>query len=209
MRAACSRRWISPKCSSNSWNSVISLFLRPPGVHARQFEHPAENNPEMPVIWRGKLIYDEQRTLAVWAKVRISVDREVSIARETIPKGAVIRADQVATTRVRQFPTLELNRSSPLITMGKVARRTLEPVSRLSRKRSTTPKTCYGVRLCTSRRSMAERAFVSTLSRSRPGKRGEMILVHNPSSGRNFRALSQDGNRWSYEENCEPRQLRE
>ena len=40
-----------------------------------------------------------------------------------------------------------------------------------------------------SKRSTAERAFVSTLSLSRPGEKDEIIMVHNPSSGKNFRAL--------------------
>ena len=47
------------------------------------------------MIWRGKLVYDGQRSLVVWAKVRISVDRDVFLAARDIPKGAVIRADQV------------------------------------------------------------------------------------------------------------------
>jgi flagellar basal body P-ring formation protein FlgA len=150
---------------------------------------PPENNPEMPVIWRGKLIYDEQRTLVVWAKVRISVEREVSIARETIPKGAVIRADQVATTRVRQFPTFELNRSLPLMTIGKVARRTLragQPIvaEALDDLKDVLRGETVHVQAIDGGASIR---FNATAQSS--GQKGQIILVHNPYSGRDFRAL--------------------
>ena len=86
---------------------------------------PPGNDPGAAVFWRGKLAYDDQRSLMVWAKVKISVDRDVFLATETIPKGAVIRADQVATTRMRQFPLPEPAWGLPLVAAGKVARRTL------------------------------------------------------------------------------------
>ncbi len=86
---------------------------------------PPGNDPEAAVFWRGKLVYDDQRSLMVWAKVKISVDRDVFLATETIPKGAVIRADQVVTTRMRQFPLPEPARGLPLVPAGKVARHAL------------------------------------------------------------------------------------
>ena len=67
----------------------------------------------------------------VWAKVRISVDREIFLATETIPLGAVIRAEQIVSTRVPQFPSRESQPSSAYAIVGKVARRTIPAGQRI------------------------------------------------------------------------------
>ncbi len=88
-----------------SWNSATDFSLQAGWCSScAALNKPPGNNPQTPVIWPGKLIYDDQHSLSLWAKVRISVDREIFLATETIPKGAVIRADQIASTRVPQFP---------------------------------------------------------------------------------------------------------
>src|SRR5260370_39115153 len=65
---------------------------------------PPPSAPESPVTWRGKLIYDGQHSVVVWAKVRITVERPLLIAAEEIPAGTVVRADQIKITSSRQFP---------------------------------------------------------------------------------------------------------
>jgi flagella basal body P-ring formation protein FlgA len=155
-----------------------SLLNKPPG-----------NNPQMPVIWRGELIYDDRRSLVVWAKVRISVEREVFLAAETIPKGAVIRADQIATARIRKFPSLDLAPGTPLAVAGKVARRTLvagQPIvaAELDTVKDVLRGATVHVRAIDGGASIR---FDATAQAS--GQKGEVIMIHNPSSGRNFRAL--------------------
>jgi flagella basal body P-ring formation protein FlgA len=155
-----------------------SLLNKPPG-----------NSPQMPVIWRGELIYDDRRSLMVWAKVRISVDRDVYLAAKTIPKGAVIRADQIATARIRQFPSLDLAPSTPLVVAGKVARRTLMAGQRIVAEELDTVKdvlqgATVHVRAIDGAASIRFDAIAQA-----SGQKGEVIMIHNPSSGRNFRAL--------------------
>jgi flagella basal body P-ring formation protein FlgA len=150
---------------------------------------PPENNPETSVIWRGKLIYDAQRSLAVWARVRISVDREILLATETIPKGAVIRAEQIATTRIRQFPVLEPARSAPLVIAGKIARRTLAAGQPIGPEALDDPKdVVQGKTVHVEAIDGGASIRFDGIAQS-SGLKGEMVMVHNPSSGRNFRAL--------------------
>lgn len=149
---------------------------------------PPENNAETSVIWRGKLIYDAQRSLAVWARVRISVDAEILVATETIPKGAVIRAEQLATTRVRQFPVLELARA-PLVIVGKIARRTLAAGQPIGPDALDEPKdVLQGETVHVEAIDGGASIRFDGIAQS-SGLKGEMVTVHNPSSGRNFRAL--------------------
>jgi len=171
---------------------AFSNQLLPPGQLEFQragLNKPPGNDPAAAVFWRGKLVYDDQRSLMVWAKVRISVDRDVILATETIPKAAVIRADQVATTRMRQFPLLEPAWGLPLVAVGKVARRTLpagqpivaeelDDITDVLRGETVHVQAIDGG---------ASIRFDATAQSS--GRKGEIIIVHNPSSGRNFRAL--------------------
>jgi flagella basal body P-ring formation protein FlgA len=150
---------------------------------------PPGNNPQTAVIWRGKLIYDEQRSLVVWAKVRMSVDREIFLATETIPKGAVIRAEQVAAARIRQFPPAGLSPSLPLMVIGKVARRMLpagQPIvaDALDELQDVLRGETVHVQAIDGGASIRFDAIAQS-----SGQKGEIITVHNPSSGRNFRGL--------------------
>ena len=158
-----------------------ALLNRPPG-----------NDPQTPVIWRGKLSYDDQRSLMVWAKVRITVEREVFVATQTIPKGAVIRADQVAITHIRQFPSLDRSPDLHLAVAGKVARRTLpagQPIvaGELEILQDVVRGATVHVEAIDGGASIRFDAIAQA-----SGQKGEFIMVHNPSSGRNFRALIQD-----------------
>jgi flagella basal body P-ring formation protein FlgA len=167
----------------------------PPGhleFQRANLNRPPGNIPQTPVIWRGNLIYDDERRLVVWAKVRISVEREIFLAAETIPKGAVIRAEQVSITLVRQFPPLELSPGLPFLVAGKVARRTLpagQPIvaGELDNFKDVIQGATVHVQAIDGGATIC---FDATAQSS--GQKGEIIVVHNPSSGRNFRALIED-----------------
>jgi flagella basal body P-ring formation protein FlgA len=163
----------------------------PPG--RLEFQHsglnkPPRNNPETPVLWRGNLIYDDQRSLVVWAKVRISVVREIFLATETIPKGAVIRADQVASTPVRQFPSLEPSPSGPSV-IGKVARRALPAGQAIVAEALDDLQDVFRGEMVHVEAIDGGASIRFDAIAQASGQKGEIILVHNPTSGRNFRAL--------------------
>jgi flagella basal body P-ring formation protein FlgA len=164
----------------------------PPGALAFQrasLSQPPGNNPETPVIWRGKLIYEDQHSLTVWAKVKISVDREVFLAADTIPKGAVIRAEQVATLRISQFPSLEPVPGLPLVAAGKVARRTFAAGQRIVAELLDDPKDVLrGETVHVHAMDGGASIRFDAIAQS-SGQKGEIVMVHNPSSGKNFRAL--------------------
>jgi flagella basal body P-ring formation protein FlgA len=164
----------------------------PPGQLVFQrtvLNRPPANSPQAPVIWRGKLIYDDQRSLVVWAKVRISLDRQIFLASETILKDAVIRADQVTATFVKQFPSPESGSRPPLIVVGKIARRTLsagQPIvaEALNDVQDVFRGDTVHVQAIDGGASIRFDAIAQS-----SGQKGEVILLHNPSSGRNFRGL--------------------
>lgn len=167
----------------------------PPGrleFRREELNSPRNSDPQNPVIWRGQFIYDGQHSLAVWAKVRLAVSRDVVVASEDIPAGSIIRHGQAKTIVSQQFPSLETSLNSPpaleQIT-GKMARRTIAAGERIVASVLEDAKDV--IRGETVHVKVVDGAATITLDAvaQSSGIKGENIIVHNPSSGRNFRAL--------------------
>jgi flagella basal body P-ring formation protein FlgA len=152
-------------------------------------QKPPAGNPQIPVIWRGSMTYDDHRSLAVWAKLRASVQGEIAVARETILPGAVIRAEQVNTRRVSQFPVLGPSPALPLQIAGKVARHLLAAGQRITSDaledlQDVIRGDTVHVRVVFGGATIGFDAIAQS-----SGQKGQVIVVHNPTSGRNFRGL--------------------
>jgi len=153
---------------------------------------PPPSAPESPVIWRGRLIYDGQHSVVVWAKVRITVERPLLIATEEIPAGTVVRAEQIKTTSGRQFPVSGPSIDSSEQVIGKVARRSIAAGQRIVPGALEEPKEVargqkVHVRVIDGLATLSFEGIAESA-----GKKGESILVHNPASGRNFRAVIEE-----------------
>jgi flagella basal body P-ring formation protein FlgA len=153
---------------------------------------PPPNAPESPVIWRGRLIYDVQRSAVVWARVRITVDRPFLIAAEEIPAGTVVRANQVKIISGRQFPFSGQPMDSCEQAIGMVARRSIAAGQRIVPGALEEPKEVARGEIVHVRvvDGLATLSFEGIAESA--GKKGESILVHNPASGRNFRAIVEE-----------------
>jgi flagella basal body P-ring formation protein FlgA len=176
----------------------FSNKLVPPGRLVFQLaalNKPAANNPQAEVIWPGKLLFDAQNSLDVWAKVRISVDREIFLAKEAIPRGAVIGAAQISTVRMAQFPFPEPPLSSLSAIVDKVARRAMVAGQRIVPEALDDPQDVLrGETVHVTVINGAATITLDAVAQS-SGTKGESILVHNPSSGRTFHALIEERGR--------------
>jgi flagella basal body P-ring formation protein FlgA len=161
----------------------IAALNRPPGT-----------DPQIPVIWTGKLLYDGQHSLSVWTKVRISADREVFYAKETIPKGAVIAREQIATCLIPQFPFPEASLSYKSV-LGKLARRDIPAGQRIVPEEMEDYMDV--IRGETVHVRVVDGAATITLDAvaQSSGTKGETIPVHNTSSGKTFRAVIEERDR--------------
>ena len=93
---------------------------------------PPTDAPEAAVIWRGRLVYDGTRSLAVWAKVRITVQRLAVIASQRIPAGTTLRPEQLKISQIVQFPFSGPTLDSISQVAGKIVRQTVaagQPIS--------------------------------------------------------------------------------
>jgi flagella basal body P-ring formation protein FlgA len=176
----------------------ILEFSRQPLPPGRlEFQRSALNQPPIsapsaPVIWRGRLMYDQNRSLVVWAKVKITVERSIFLAAENIPAGAVVGSGQVvaATTREFPFPGQRLDSSYEII--GKLARRSIRAgerfmASALEEAKDVTKGDVIQVRVIGGSATLSFDGIAAS-----SGKKGDTILVHNSASGRNFRAVVEE-----------------
>ena len=144
------------------------------------------------VVWRGRLLYDGQHSFSVWAKVKIAVERRILVAAENIPAGSEIRPEQVKEAISPEFPFPIPPFTSPNDVAGKVARKNIAAGQRFAPVDLEEPKDVVKggpvrVRVID---GLAVVSFDAVAEAS--GKKGDTILVHNPSSGRNFRAVVEE-----------------
>jgi flagella basal body P-ring formation protein FlgA len=173
----------------------VSAQPVPPGQleFARDgLNRPRNGDPAAAVLWRGRLVYDGQHSLGVWAKVRLAVPGEVVVATEEIPAGSVIRTQQLRTVTLAQFPSLGAGPRTPFTVeqlSGKVARRKIAVGDSILAAAVQDPRDV--TRGDTVRVLVVDGAATITLEgiAESSGNTGQTIVVHNPSTGKKFRAL--------------------
>ena len=153
---------------------------------------PPENAPGNPVIWRGRLVYEGQRSLSIWAKVSLTVERQALVAAEQITAGSTLRAEQLAVRLASQFPFAALALDSIPQAAGKTARRTilagqiiaataLADSEDVARGERVHVEVVDGLALLT----------LDAVAES-SGRKGDAVTLRNPSSGRAFRGVVED-----------------
>ncbi len=160
------------------------LEFRPPNLG-----RPFRESPDQPVIWRGLLHYDSQSSMPVWARVKVSIGTALLVAGEDIPAGTIIRATEVKEVRARQFPFAPPSIQSPQAIIGKIARRSIPEgqkfvLAALDEPTDITQGDRVRVRVVDGSATLSLDAVAQS-----SGKKGESILVRNPSTGKNFRAI--------------------
>lgn len=146
-------------------------------------------------LWRGRLLYEGSRSMPVWVKARISVEKTWIEAAETLPFGKAIEASQLAVRTGPRFPF-----EAPLVDSIDLAvgRR---PVRTLAAGTPITPAMLAAahdvergdVVAVEVRAGAAVLAFQATAESS--GRAGDSVMVRNPANGRSFLARIQEKGR--------------
>ncbi|HYL77308.1 MAG TPA: flagellar basal body P-ring formation chaperone FlgA [Bryobacteraceae bacterium] len=144
---------------------------------------------DSPVLWRGRLLYDGQRSMAIWAKVRITVIGRQFVATEAISAGVAIRAEQVKEIETRQFPFLEPTPAAIGDIAGKIARRNIAAGEKILMRVLEAPQQVRSgepvhVKVVDGLTMLSFDAIAQG-----GGKTGDPIWVRNPASGKTFRAV--------------------
>jgi flagella basal body P-ring formation protein FlgA len=156
---------------------------------------PPLQAPDAAVLWRGRLIYDDRRSAMVWARVKISVDQTLLVAAQDIGVGTVITAQEIKEIHERQFPFVEPSPAVRADIIGKRTRRLIPAGQKLAPGSLEPVKDIFsGDQVRVSVIDGSTTLSLDAIAQS-SGKRGESILVHNPSSGKNFHGVIEEKGR--------------
>lgn len=184
--------------------------LLPPGRLVFQLpglNRPPANSPGTPVIWTGKLLYDGQSSLSVWAKVRLSVQRQVFLAKRAIPERALIRGDDIVEATIAEFPWPESPALSNSGIVGKIARQAIPAGKIITREAlSDAEEVMRGDIVHVRVIAGAAVITLDAVSQS-SGTKGEGILVHSLATGKAFRAVIEGHDHVVVDATAEPSSL--
>ncbi len=157
--------------------------------HRSGLNQPPRQSPSTPVIWRGRLFSGGQSSLTIWAKVRISLERTALAASEDIAIGTAIGPGQVREFRQKQFPFREPAPLSRDEIIGTIARSRISAgqefvAGMLDERKDISTGDMVRVRVMEGAATLS----LDAIARS-SGRKGQSILVHNPATGKNFRAV--------------------
>ncbi|MSV30269.1 MAG: flagellar basal body P-ring formation protein FlgA [Bryobacterales bacterium] len=141
-----------------------------------------------PVIWRGLLSYAPGRSVPVWARVRASISVSRAVAAEVLPALKTIASSQIRFETADVFPFPEATLLEPVDIIGKTPRRSLRAGQTLTKDLLTdAPEVERGAHIAVQAQSGGALLRFSAIALT-GGRKGETILLRNPSNGRNFKA---------------------
>ncbi len=163
------------------------LRFQPGGLY-----RPPSATPETAVLWRGVVEYGERRTVAVWARVRVSVRERQVIAKRALRAGEEIQEQDIELRTVAAFPHSQrpLNDLRPAI--GARLRRSVAAGDPIPANSIILPEAVERGDTVTVlvRAGAARLRFEAKAETSGPV--GAQVYVRNPTSGQRFTATVED-----------------
>jgi len=149
---------------------------------------PASPEQRAPVLWRGDVIYGENHRFAIWARVRILVRCEKTVAVENLMPGHVIEPSQLQVVSEEGFPITAKERLSINQVAGMSPRRPIVAGSVIRPELIASPnEVSRGDLIEVEVRSGAARLVLTARAES-GGRGGETIAVRNLESNKVFSA---------------------
>jgi flagella basal body P-ring formation protein FlgA len=151
---------------------------------------PPLSQPDVPVLWRGRVLFDDTRSMEVWARVRISTMTKTCLAVTDIMPGRVIETEQIRIVELPRFPSRRVAAIDRTETVaGRVSRRPIRAGQKILGEMLEEPHDVRGgdtVRvLAISGNARITLDAVATTG----GRKGDTIVLRNPSSRASFRAV--------------------
>lgn len=79
--------------------------------------------PDQAVLWRGQIRTEEEHSVPVWVRVRMSVEREELVAVKGLPSGHLITDGDTRLAKMRSFPLFEVEHTDRKDVEGKKLKR--------------------------------------------------------------------------------------
>ena len=156
---------------------------------------PPAGHPELSVIWRGRLVYDGQHSIAIWAKLRISVERSVVVTAQDLAAGLEIQPQHIQVVRRLEFPSRAAFAEMPDQVVGKILSRSLRAGSAIPGAALREPNEIASgdkvqVRVIDGAAHVGFEAVAVS-----EGRKGDAISLRNPANGKTFRGIVEEKGR--------------
>jgi flagella basal body P-ring formation protein FlgA len=143
---------------------------------------------ENSVVWRGYVEYAEKRRFSIWARVSIRVKEQRVATTANLKAGEPVNADQIKLQKYEGPITRTKFLSDPASAVGMIARRSITAGAELSEDILEPPmEVASGETVTAIVENGGARLVVQGVAES-AGRRGQVINVRNPRSGRSFHA---------------------
>ncbi|HUA58008.1 MAG TPA: flagellar basal body P-ring formation chaperone FlgA [Verrucomicrobiae bacterium] len=182
----------------------LSKFPAPKGEIV--FPRTALNEPasDGPATWNGQVNYDGGR-FPIWARVRITVHQKRVVAMQPLRPGNPIPAGDVQLQEVDEFPHSVPPLASLDQVVGRIPRRWIAAGSPVMPNAIDQPNDIdSGQTVVVEVRSGAAVVTIEAQAES-AGRRGDMVSLRNPVSGKTFRARIEEKGRAFID--CQPMEI--
>ncbi len=143
-------------------------------------------------LWHGRVLYDQGRSMPVWVKARITVERTWVEAAEPLPVGKPIEASQLIVKTGPRFPFDSAVIESLTVLIGRRPVRTLSPGTPILSAMLTIAHDIERGDLVAVEVKVGGAILDFEATAESSGRVGESILMKNPENGRSFQAKIQD-----------------
>jgi flagella basal body P-ring formation protein FlgA len=139
-------------------------------------------------LWRGRVVYDENRSMPVWVKARITTEQVWIEAAEPLAPSKPLNPAQLRVARGPRFPFGPAPLASIDLAAGRAPLRSIKAGEPIFASMLVSPREVErGDNVDVEVSSGSAYLSFEAISQS-AGRAGELILVRNPESGRYFRA---------------------
>ncbi|MGD1094776.1 MAG: flagellar basal body P-ring formation chaperone FlgA [Bryobacteraceae bacterium] len=140
------------------------------------------------LLWHGTVRYDGGKTASIWAKVRITATMTRVVAVKTIPAGKPIQKNQVRLETYEGFPLDETMARTLDEVVNKVPKSPLQALTPIRKTQVERPPDVAKGDVVTVQVIGGAMRMVLEGTAQTAGISGGVIVVRNPSSGKDFRA---------------------
>ena len=149
---------------------------------------PASPEARAAVLWRGDVVYGGGRRYAIWARIRIAAPCQRILAAVPLKAGVPVAPEQLRITPAECFPEAGKPAASPsdlagLVPLRPIASGTEIHTGMLAAPNDVNRGDVVQVEVISGGARLALTARAETA-----GRKGDLILIRNPSSNRTFQA---------------------
>jgi len=139
-------------------------------------------------LWRGVVLFDQNRTTPVWAKVRVSTEQTWIEAAEPLAAGKPVTSSQLRVAKGPRFPFGPAPVASLDLVIGRAPLRSVKTEEPIFASMLVAPREIERGDQVSVEVSIGSAKLLFEATSESAGRTGEMILIRNPQNGRYFQA---------------------